>query len=239
MNLSALVNESDLNRNSSYHQYFHAIDQQYQEANETILFITNQTNTIQSTLFEFSNVVLKSNQTTNGANNSTVVYFIITVCQYAYVYYTPLLTVTGTIGNIISVLVFFRTKLKKLSSSYYLSALCISDTGFLLINFILWLNIFNINIYSQNICCQLFTFLSGFCSALSVWFVVAFTIERFIAVIYPLKRQTMCTVNRAKSVLIGLLIVSAFHSLPLIVLWAPDFATNERLVCEIKNGYEV
>lgn len=173
--------------------------------------------------------------------NSTLVEFMISFSENAYLYYTPLLTVTGTIGNIVSVLVFFRTRLRKLSSSYYLSALCISDTGFLLVNFLLWLSLFNINIYNRNGCCQLFTFLSGFCSALSVWFVVAFTIERFIAVIYPLKRQTMCTVKRAKSVLIGLIIVSAIHSLPLIALSAPAYTTSEppTIVCEINKGYEV
>lgn len=173
--------------------------------------------------------------------NSTFVDTMITISENAYLYYTPLLTVTGSIGNIVSVMVFFRTRLRKLSSSYYLSALCISDTGFLLVNFLLWLSLFNINIYNRNGCCQLFTFLSGFCSALSVWFVVAFTIERFIAVIYPLKRQTMCTVKRAKSVLIGLIVVSAIHSLPLIALSAPAYTTSEpsTIVCEINKGYEV
>lgn len=173
--------------------------------------------------------------------NSTFVEFMISFSENAYLYYTPLLTVTGTIGNIVSVMVFFRTRLRKLSSSYYLSALCISDTGFLIVNFLLWLSLFNINIYNRNGCCQLFTFLSGFCSALSVWFVVAFTIERFIAVIYPLKRQTMCTVKRAKSVLIGLIVVSAIHSLPLVALSAPAYTAAEppTIVCEINEGYEV
>lgn len=173
--------------------------------------------------------------------NSKFIEFMITFSENAYLYYTPLLTVTGTIGNIVSVMVFFRTRLRKLSSSYYLSALCISDTGFLLVNFLLWLSLFNINIYNRNGCCQLFTFLSGFCAALSVWFVVAFTIERFIAVIYPLKRQTMCTVKRAKSVLIGLIIVSAIHSLPLVALSAPAYTSSEppTIVCEINKGYEV
>lgn len=173
--------------------------------------------------------------------SSKFVDFMITFSENAYLYYTPLLTVTGIIGNIVSVMVFFRTRLRKLSSSYYLSALCISDTGFLLVNFLLWLSLFNINIYNRNGCCQLFTFLSGFCSALSVWFVVAFTIERFIAVIYPLKRQTMCTVKRAKSVLIALIFVSAIHSLPLVALSAPAYTTTEpsTIVCEINKGYEV
>lgn len=131
-------------------------------------------------------------------------------------YYIPFITFAGTIGNVLSVLVFVRTKLKKLSSSYYLAALSISDTGYLLCNFSQWINTLNINIYNRDGFCQLFTFLSSMCTALSAWLVAAFTVERFIAVRYPLKRQTMCTVRRAKSVLIVLVCMSIIHCLPLL-----------------------
>lgn len=174
-------------------------------------------------------------------NNSTAALKILQkLTHYLDYYYTPLITCTGSIGNILSILVFFRTKLRKLSSSYYLAALGISDTGFLLINFLQWLNFFDIHLYNMDILCQLFTFLSGLCAALSVWFVVAFTMERFIAVLYPLRRQTMCTVRRAKSILYGLLLVSLIHSMPLLILWAPQYNTNLNLpTCDVVSGYEV
>lgn len=192
-----------------------------------------------SLLYDNNNTVSASMGTNH--THSADFEFMISFSANAYLYYTPLLTVVGTIGNILSVMVFFRTRLRKLSSSYYLSALCISDTGFLLVNFLPWLGLFNINIYNQNGFCQLFTFLSGFCSALSVWFVVAFTIERFIAVMYPLKRQTMCTVKRAKSVLFGLIVVSAIHSMPLIALSASEYTADSPStpVCQMSKGYEV
>lgn len=55
-------------------------------------------------------------------------------------YYTPAMVAAGSLGNILSVVVFFNTKLKKLSSSYYLAAMCISDTGFLWASLVPWLN---------------------------------------------------------------------------------------------------
>lgn len=174
------------------------------------------------------------------ANATVTISMLQEVTHYIFVYYTPLITFTGSIGNILSILVFFRTKLRKLSSSYYLAALGVSDTGFLLVNFFQWLNFFDIHLYNTDILCQLFTFLSGLCAALSVWFVVAFTVERFIAVLYPLRRQTMCTVRRAKSVLYGLLLVSLLHSLPLLVLWAPQYnAQINATTCDVVSGYEV
>ena len=39
---------------------------------------------------------------------------------------------------------------------------------------------------------------------LSVWFTVAFTVERFIAIQYPLQRPRMCTVHRAKTAVASL-----------------------------------
>ncbi|XP_055378796.1 thyrotropin-releasing hormone receptor [Condylostylus longicornis] len=158
-----------------------------------------------------------------------------TVGNFLSCYYTPILVFSGSIGNILSVFVFFKTKLKKLSSSYYLSALAISDTCFLIGLFIQWLNFIDIYLYNREILCQFFTFFSSLCSFLSVWFVVAFTVERFIAVMYPLKRQTMCTVKRAKIVLFGLTMLGTLHCLPFIYFASPrlDTTTNST-ICDIR-----
>lgn len=75
-------------------------------------------------------------------------------------YYTPLLVLLGTLGNTLSVFVFFATKLRKLSSSYYLSALAISDTGFLVALFISWLNLVDVNLFNMPGICQLTVYLT-------------------------------------------------------------------------------
>lgn len=122
------------------------------------------------------------------------------LCEVMTVYFTPVITIAGTVGNVLSVMVFFCTKLKKLSSSYYLGFLAFFDTGFLWCNFTQWLGILGIHLYNSDGFCQLFTWLSNACSVLSVWFVVAFTMERFVAVMYPLKRPTLCTVSSEQDV---------------------------------------
>lgn len=155
-------------------------------------------------------------------------------------YYTPALVCVGSIGNILSVLVFFKTKLRKLSSSYYLAAIGISDTCFLTGLLIGWLNFIDINIYNRNIFCQLITYFSGLCSFLSVWFVVAFTVERFIAVLYPLKRQTMCTVRRAKMVLCGLTTLGCVISTPYLFYSAPQYSRHIKdFICDVREEYKV
>jgi 7 transmembrane receptor (rhodopsin family) len=155
-------------------------------------------------------------------------------------YYTPFLVFFGSIGNILSVIVFFKTKLRKLSSSYYLAALGISDTCFLLGAFASWLNYVNINIYNRQYYCQFFTYISGLCSFLSVWFVVAFTVERYIAVLYPLKRQTMCTVKRTCMVLAGLIMVGCLICIPYFVYAAPQYSEYlNDYICDVREEYKV
>lgn len=143
---------------------------------------------------------------------------VIRVIEKIELYYMPFLVAFGSIGNCLSVVVFFSTKLRKLSSSFYLSALAVSDTGFLFIIFISWLNMVDIPFFNRPVVCEVSVYVSSVCSFLSVWFVVAFTVERFIAVGYPLKRPSMCTVSRAKMVIACLTATSLLLYLPHIFI---------------------
>ncbi|XP_067645055.1 thyrotropin-releasing hormone receptor [Eurosta solidaginis] len=155
-------------------------------------------------------------------------------------YYVPFLVLTGSLGNILSVFVFFKTNLRKLSSSFYLAALAVSDTCFLLGLFMQWLNFVDIDIYNRDFFCQFFTFFSNLASFCSAWFVVAFTVERFIAVGYPLRRQTMCTVRRAKIVLFALTTVGCIHCTPYWLSSASLYSPKlETVLCDMNPEFKV
>lgn len=132
-------------------------------------------------------------------------------------YYTPILVFFGIFGNTISVYVFFRTKLKKHSSSFYLAALGISDSIFLVCLYANWLNMFQINLYHKPVLCHVLIYSSAVCSFMSVWLVAAFTIERFIAVKYPLLRASICTTRRAKLAILVLTMLAMLFNFPLII----------------------
>ncbi|XP_054734659.1 cysteinyl leukotriene receptor 1 [Anastrepha obliqua] len=154
-------------------------------------------------------------------------------------YYVPVLVCTGSLGNILSVFVFFKTKLRKLSSSFYLAALAVSDTCFLLGLFMQWLNFVDIDIYNRDFFCQFFTFFSNLACFCSAWFVVAFTVERFIAVGYPLRRQTMCTVRRAKIVIFALTAWGCLHCTPYWISSTPLYAPKlETILCDMNTDYK-
>jgi len=82
-------------------------------------------------------------------------------------------------------------------------ALAISDTGFLTSLFIVWLNSWRI-LETSSLTCPFVMYIGQVTCFLSVWLIVAFTMERFIVVRYPLLRSSVCTASRAKKI-IGLL----------------------------------
>ncbi|XP_038216912.1 neuromedin-U receptor 1-like isoform X2 [Zerene cesonia] len=155
------------------------------------------------------------------------------VAHALFVYYTPVLILLGSIGNLLSVYVFFNSKLRLQSTSQYLSALAISDTIFLLQLLAPWLSAVSVtSIFYTGGFCQVFVYLSYVSCCLSAWLVVAFTIERFVAVLYPLRRNAWCTVKRARHVIILLSGGATMMNLPVL-----RFAIPTSDDCNIDRKY--
>lgn len=208
----------------------------YEENDKLLLYHVNKDQTMDST----RDLIQYSTELPNMLERKSLLDYAATFGDILVFYYTPVVVFVGSIGNILSVFVFCCTKLKKLSSSYYLAALGISDTCFLILSFMNWLNFKEINLTNHNIMCQMYSFLQGVCSFLSVWYVVAFTVERFIAVLYPLKRQSMCTVRRAIIVLCCLTLSGCIFCTPLIYFFRPVFNhVNNSTVCDVVEEYKV
>ncbi|XP_076049470.1 FMRFamide receptor-like [Oratosquilla oratoria] len=154
-------------------------------------------------------------------------------------YYVPLLIVVGFVGNILSCVVFLNTRLRMRSSSYYLAALAVADVTYLFVLFLVWLELLGFNTFNVNVGCQLIIYLGSVSSSLSVWLTVAFTIERFIAVQYPLQRPTMCTVRRAKTIIVVLFSFSAFIHVYVFVTAGMEYEEGEVFpVCDLRKGYK-
>lgn len=126
------------------------------------------------------------------------------IIQHVELYVMPLVAIVGLTGNLISFAVFVATYMRRLSSSLYLAALSMVDMVFLICVLLSWGVNIGINVYQRDGWCQMFTYLTYVSSFLSVWYVISFTVERYIAVHYPLRRYEFCTTNRAKMVVLGL-----------------------------------
>nr|XP_012217676.1 PREDICTED: FMRFamide receptor-like [Linepithema humile] len=130
-------------------------------------------------------------------------------------YYLPIFIILGLLGNCLSAIVLFRKKMRFFSSNIYLGVLAMSDIVYLMILLINWLQIMDIKLITNYLYYLIFfkDFLFFFSEFLSVWLIVAFTIERFIVTKYPLLRRSWCTVKRAKIVVITLMGLAMLRSI--------------------------
>lgn len=152
----------------------------------------------------------------------------------------PGIVLFGLIGNILSLLVFNTTKLRRLSSSVYLSALALSDSVFLLCVLLLWIDTLNVSIFHRPILCQTLVYLTFIFSFLSVWIVNVLTLELYVITFY-LSTRTLQLLDRSFAVrvlgfLAGLAIVLYAYNIWTIEIHEID---QERNVCTEKRSYFV
>ncbi|KAM3968857.1 neuropeptide receptor A18 [Aphomia sociella] len=187
------------------------------------------------TNFTFYETLADANLTdaNDGVNQTDFDYFAEQVASVLNVYYTPLLVALGSIGNLLSVFVFFTSKLRMQSTSQYLSALAVSDTIFLFQLLPPWLNAVQLTgVFHRQGFCQVFVYISYVTCCVSAWLVVAFTIERFVAVLYPLQRNVVCTVTRARHIIFTVAVAALLLNLPVL-----RFAIPTKNDCNIDFEY--
>lgn len=142
----------------------------------------------------------------NDVDKTTLLYHVL---RYFNLFLMPAIVVVGLVGNTLSFCVFRCTALRSFPSNVYLSALALADSGFLLTLLMTWLNVLHIPLFHTQGLCQLFVYLTYVFGFLSVWYVVTFTVERFVVVCYPLHRYTWCTFGRARVVVASLAVLAA------------------------------
>ncbi|XP_052249794.1 sex peptide receptor-related protein 2-like [Dreissena polymorpha] len=129
----------------------------------------------------------------------------------------PILTAIGLVGNAISICVLTHKSMVS-STDCYLTALAVFDTLYIISSFTLSLR--HYPAVDETILYQLWypfgKALTDACSNVSVSLTVTFSLERLVAVYYPMKGRVLCTPKRAK--LIASL-VSAFA----IMCTVPEF----------------
>lgn len=162
-----------------------------------------------------------------GCNNTTATDPITRgshqVLVYAALYRTisvvinVLIFVVGMVGNILVIVVVLRTRSMRTPTNCYLVSLAVTDCLVLLSATLPAIpeTFFQIDEWPfGRVLCSLLVFLQYLGVDTSSLSITAFTIERYVAVCHPLKSQTMCTVKRAKRIIVGIWIFSILYCSP-------------------------
>ncbi|XP_052788786.1 probable G-protein coupled receptor 139 [Mya arenaria] len=142
-------------------------------------------------------------------------------------YVPPILLVLGTIGNLLTFIIMSGNMLK--ASTYsYLAVLAIMDILVLYVGLLrMWVGSFAIDIqHASNWLCKLVTFLGYVSSVTSVWLIIAVTIERFIAVKFPLRAPRICNVYRARVVILAIVVATCL--LNMHIIWTVELQTKDH-----------
>ena len=130
---------------------------------------------------------------------------------------TNLVVFLGLIGNSLTVLILSRRVMRS-STNYYLGALAIWDTVVLICTALLigipgtraeW--------YTKYVFAYVVSYmypLALSAQTATIWLTVSFTVERYIAVCHPLRAASMCTIHRAKLVIVCVSIGASLYNLP-------------------------
>ena len=150
----------------------------------------------------------------------------------------------GTFGNTLIFLILMRRCMRRISSYNYLAVLSITDTFVLYVGLLrIWIGeLTGFDAQNQaNWMCKLISVVGYTVSDYSVWLIIAVTVERYIAVVWPFKANSMCNRRRAFMVIIGilciLLLINAHFFWTTAINKYPVY--NETILrCDGAPGYE-
>ncbi|XP_062571917.1 growth hormone secretagogue receptor type 1-like [Saccostrea cucullata] len=116
-------------------------------------------------------------------------------------YVLPIIIFVGTFGNVMSFVILVQREMRQTSTFFYLATLAVADTGVLYLSaFKTWFRVLTGYelLHQSDAACKILIFLTHFFVHFSAWLIVAITVERFLAVWFPLRATTMCSLARAK-----------------------------------------
>ncbi|XP_067683022.1 sex peptide receptor-related protein 2-like [Haliotis asinina] len=132
--------------------------------------------------------------------------------------FLPIVVCSGIIGIVLTVIVLSR-KTMCTSTNCYLTSLAVADLLFLLIMSVQILlenakNRISISEESEEILHHYLTILMNTFHVASVWVTVMLAVERYIAICHPLRAMAICTIKRARIVIISLFIIAFLIRIP-------------------------
>ena len=152
-------------------------------------------------------------------------YWFYWVGVYMHNYYLPIITAIGAVGNLLSFIVMIQPHNRRVSCCIYMAVLAISDLLNLYVAGHYWLATGGASPYVTRgiyyVECQALAYMFQTFQFNGVLLILFMTLDRFIAIRFPLKAALMCTPRRAKITSVCIVIFSASVELPYYFLSSP------------------
>jgi hypothetical protein len=133
---------------------------------------------------------------------------------------TPLILLIGLPGNLLSLLVLKSRRFRGKSYSHYLSALTVFDSLVLIAKFVrrlddMMVTTGRVGVFGSygDAACKLHNFTEHVCFLMSSWLVLCMTIERFVAVVFPFKKDTFCKPRNAVTIIMIVFTVISYSQI--------------------------
>uniref|UniRef100_A0A8C5MEY2 Growth hormone secretagogue receptor type 1 n=1 Tax=Leptobrachium leishanense TaxID=445787 RepID=A0A8C5MEY2_9ANUR len=151
-----------------------------------------------------------------------------------------LLFLLGVTGNVITVLVFKRYKDMRSTVNMYLSSMAVSD---ILIFLGMPSDLYRIWKYKPyffgDFTCKFLVYLSETCTYCTILHITAVSVERYLAICFPLKAKIMITKRRVKVVIVLLWIFAVTTAGPILFLYGvehpPGSQPEESMECKYRE----
>ena len=157
-------------------------------------------------------------KTTDSFMDKVKVLLIYKIATFIAKYWIPILAPVGLVGNTLSFLIMIKPSNRNMSTCIYMAAISINDNLMMLLFFRNWL-VTTVQIhetYSEE--CKIESFVTMFSLQNATFQVVAMTLDKFIAIIWPHKSAVYSTTKRAIWTIIAVHLCVLIYNLPHLFL---------------------
>lgn len=188
---------------------------------------------------KFDNLTAQNTSTVSSSvaveqNDDWTAHLYYAVANYLYIIGNPLLTVVGSVTNLLTLVVMSRKSFRSTSVAVYLSAAAISDSLALILDFLNnWVPLVpRVNLLGiSDAFCKFHRFFFGIVCTYSAWIVTTLCVERFIVVWFPFKAKAICNHRTALITVISLPIPNSAIQVYKLFAWYADGSD-----CVMKEG---
>jgi len=163
--------------------------------------------------------------------------------HFIWIYILPVVLLIGIIGNILSIIVLMRKAFRETTTGVYLPFTAIADIAFLTtgaLEIFEISGIFDAREYSLWTC-RLYKVVHYTSGDVSIWLLVAFNFDRFIAVCFPLSKRRVCRWKRAATAAFTITFLSFGKNLHEFWTRGPEYTPSGELrrICGSQAAYHI